>query len=351
MSSWKWVSSLVLPVLMATLPASSNYQLNSYGFGSGGTAGSSSTNYKVNGISGETSGSASSTNYKAGSGEVFEKQANVPTVTITNGGNWYNKLQLVVGPENNPSDALFAVAISTDNFVTTNYVKNDLTISSTLAFTDYQTFASWGSGTGVTIRGLSRSTVYTVKVKAYRGQFTESGYGPTSSAATVDPQLSFDIDVASTDISTSPPYQINFGTLPVSTVTDSPQRVWVSLDTNGESGGKVYLSGQNSGLASAASSYTISSATGDLSSLNEGFGAQGVTATQGSGGPFALVSPYDGSSANVGVADSVIREIFSAAAPVTAGRGSFILKAKTKPLTPASPDYTEILTAIASASF
>lgn len=345
------LSWLGVPLLLAALPASSNYQLNSYGFGSGGTAGVSSTNYRVNGLSGEVAGSASSTNYTAGAGENFEKQANVPTVTIANGGNWYNRLQLTIGPENNPSDALFAVAISTDGFTTTQYVKSDLTISSTLSFTDYQTYAAWGSGSGVIIRGLARSTVYSVKAKAYRGEFTESGYGPVSSAATVDPQISFDIDVSASDVSTSPPYNVSFGSLGVNTVTDSPVRVWVSLDTNGESGGSVYLSGQNAGLASSASTYTISSQTGDLASLNEGFGAQGVTATQTSGGPFTLVAPYNGSAGNVGVTDSLIREIFSATAPLVAGRGSFILKAKTTPQTPASGDYTEVLTAIASASF
>ena len=339
-------------VWFAGLPASSHYQLDSYGVGSGGTASSTSSNYKVNGLTGETAGSAGSTNYKVGAGEAHEKQANVPIITISNGASWYNKLKIVIDPQNNPSDALFAVAISTDGFATTQYVHSDLTVGSTLTYpTDYQTYAAWGGSTGVLVRGLASSTTYTVKAKAWRGQFTESGYGPTSSAATVDPQLSFDIDVSATDTSTNPPYEIDFGNLLVSTVTNSPQRIWVSLDTNAESGGKVYLSGQNAGLKSLAAAYTIASATGDLGTLSEGFGAQGASATQSSGGPLALVSPYDGSSDNVGVADTVIRELFTAPAPITAGRGSVILKAKTKPLTPASGDYTEILTAIASASF
>jgi hypothetical protein len=343
MSAWLFV---------AALPASNNYQLNSYGFGNGGAADTSSSNYRVNGLTGEVAGSGSSSHFKVGAGENYEKQANVPTITITNDDNWYNKLKVVIGTENNPSDAKYAVAISTDNFVSDiRYIKNDFTITSSLSFTDYQTYAAWGSGTGTVIRGLSRSTVYTVKAKAYRGKFTESAFGPASSAATVDPQLAFDIDVAATDTSTSPPYQIDFGNLLVSTVTDSPKRVWVSLDTNGESGGKVYLSGQNTGLKSLGAAYTIGSSTADLSSLAEGFGVQGASATQTSGGPLTLTAPYDGSGDNVGVADAVIREIFGAPAPVTGGRGSFVLKAKTQPLTPSSSDYTETLTAIASASF
>jgi hypothetical protein len=348
----RWLTAMALSLSLASLPASNNFELDSYGFGTGGTAGSSSGNYRINGLAGEAAGSGQSTNYKVGAGEAYEKQANVPTISISNDDRWYNKLSVIIGPEANPSDALFAVAISSDNFATDiRYVKSDFTVGTTLVVADYQTYAAWGSAIGQIVRGLDASTVYTVKAKAYRGEFTESGYGPTDSAATVDPQLSFDIDVAPTDVTTSPPYQIDFGILSVSTVTDSTDRIWVTLDTNGESGGKVYLSGQNAGLRSLASAYTITSATGDLASLAEGFGARGLSATQTSGGPLSLVAPYNGSGDNVGLADAVIREVFTAPAPLVAGRGSFVLKAKTQPMTPASGDYAEILTAIASASF
>jgi len=342
-----WLAGL----LLAALPTSTNYNLNSYGFGSGGTANSTSTNYRANGLTGEVSGSSSSTNYKAATGENHVKEANVPTVTIANNASWYNKLLVTIGPENNPNDAKFAVAISADNFATTQYIKSDFTIGSTLALTDYQTYAAWGSGSGVFVRGLAAGTVYTVKAKAFHGAFTESAYGPTTNAATVNPQLSFDIDVSATDQSTSPPYAIDFGNLLPSTVVDSPQRVWVSLDTNGESGGKVYLSGQNGGLRSATTAYTISALSGDLGAAAEGFGVQEASAAQTSGGPFAPASPYNVTGTNVGIADAAIRDIFTAATPVTGGRGSFILKAKSKPLTPSSSDYAELLTAIASASF
>jgi hypothetical protein len=340
-------------LIIAGLPASGSFKLDSYGFGTGGTANSSSGNYRINGIAGDAaSGTESSSNYKVKAGETHQKEANVPTITISNDDRWYNKLKVVIGPQNNPSDAKFAVAISTDNFASdVRYVKSDFTVGTTLGFSDYLTYAAWGSASGQMVRGLSRSTVYTVKAKAYQGKFTESGYGPTSSAATVDPQLSFDIDVSSLDQSTSPPYLISFGTIPVSTVTDSPKKVWASIDTNGESGAKVYVSGANGGLRSAGASYTIASSSVDLSSQAEGFGAQGTSATQSSEGPLALVSPYDGSSANVGVVDSVIRQIFTSPGPVISGRGSFLLKAKTKPLTPSSADYTEILTVIAAGSF
>jgi hypothetical protein len=347
----RWITALLTGVMVAAMPATGTYQLNSYGFGTGGTAGSGTSNYSVNGIAGDTSGTSSTANYKVKAGETQTKEANVPTVALVNSDNWYNKLLLTIGPENNPTDAKFAVAISSDNFTTTQYVKSDFTVTSSLTTADYQTYAAWGSGSGVMVRGLTPTTTYTVKAKAYRGIYTESGYGPTASAATVNPQLSFDIDVSATDTSTSPPYAISFGNLLPGSVVDSPQRVWISFDTNGESGGKVYVTGQNAGLRSTSAAYTITSLTGDLSSAAEGMGVQGASATQGSGGPLALVSPYNGSAQSVGITDTSIRDIFTSPAPITSGRGSFLLKAKSKTLTPSSPDYTEVLTAIASASF
>jgi hypothetical protein len=347
-----WPAWLLVGVLMAALPSSNNFELNSYGFGAGGTGNSASNSYRVNGVAGEVAGSSASDNYGVGAGEAHEKQANVPTIAISNDNNWYNKLKVVVGPEGNPSDALFAVAISTDNFASdVRYVKSDFTVGATLVLGDYLTYAGWGSGSGQLVRGLSQSTVYSVKAKAMRGDFTESGYGPVSSVATVDPQISFDIDVAATDTSTSPPYQIAFGDLLPGTVADSSDRVWVSLDTNAESGARVYMSGQNAGLLSLSTTYTIASATGDISGAAEGFGAQGASATQTADGPFTLVAPYNGAGQQVGVTDALMRELFTTGGPVTGGRGSFILKAKSQTMTPSGADYAEVLTAIAAGGF
>lgn len=346
-----WLKYLIGSLLLASLPSSTSYQLNSYGFGTGGTANSTSTNYGINGIAGDTAGSGSSTNYKVGAGETYSKQSNVPIVTLSNASTYYNKLNLVLDKQNNPSDALFSIAISNDNFVTTNYVKNDFTVTSTLSFSNYLTYTGWGGSTGITIRGLARTTTYYAKATAYRGKYSESGYGPVSSAATVDPSVAFEIDVSAIDTTTSPPYLVNMGNLLTGTVTDSPVRVWITIGTNGESGGKVYISGQNTGLKSLVGAYTIPSTTGDITALTEGFGAQSASATQVSGGPLTATSPYNGTGGNIGVTDPIIREIFSASTPLTAGRGSFILKAKSKNLTPSATDYTETLTCIESISF
>lgn len=342
------------PTLIWAGPTSSNYELKQYGFGSGGADNSTSTNYAIHATTGEAdTGKLSSTNFKTGAGLSYTLQAEGPPApTFTNPASYYNKLKLVINQGGNKSDAKFAVAISTDNFVAdTKYVQSDMTVGSVLGSEDWMTYAAWGSTTGSIIIGLANNTTYYVKVAAKKGAFTQTGYGPVASAATVNPSLTFDIDVSATDTDTEPPFGMQFSDLLAGSVVDSPQKIWVDVATNGESGGKVYVYGQNGGLASTTASYTIPSSTGDLTSLPEGFGAQGASATQTTGGPLTIAEPYNGSTNTVGVTDTAVRDIFTSAAPLTGGRGSFLLKAKSSSVTPASDDYSETLTVIASASF
>jgi hypothetical protein len=351
MNIFKYLQLALTTLFVAALPASGSYQLNSYGFGTGGTANSTSANYGINGIAGDTAGRGSSSNYIIGAGETYSKESDVPLVTLSNPAAFYNKLNLVLDNQNNPSDAKFSIAISSDNFTTTKYVKNDFTITSTQSFSNYLTYAGWGGSSGIVVRGLAPSTIYTAKATAYRGKFTESGYGPATSATTAAPSVAFKIDVSAIDTTTSPPYLVSMGSLLADTVINSPVKVWVSIDTNGESGGKVYINGLNTGLKSLLGAYTIPSSTGDLGALTEGFGAQSSTNTQSSGGPLTVTSPYGGTSGNVGITDTIIREIYNTSTPLTAGRASFILEAKSKSLTPAASDYAETLTCIESIAF
>lgn len=335
--------------LLFAMPASTNYQLKDFGYGGGGVANGTSSNYAVEGIAGEQNATRlDGATYDLGPGLQFTNQANVPPApTFTNPSNYYNKLALTLATGGNPSDTLFAIAISTDDFVTTNYVQSDNTVGATLGLEDYQTYSAWGGGSGFTVIGLVASTTYKVKVKAWQGKFTETGYGPEASAATVGARLTFDIDVSASNTETSPPYTTNIGDLIAGTVTDSPEKIWVDFDTNGESGGRVYVVASNAGLQSSRASYLISAVTGNLTSLSEGFGAQSDTATNG----LSEVALYNQTGNTVGTVDTTIREVFTASGPTTSGRGSFLLKAKSSAVTPAASDYTETLTVLASASF
>src|SRR5579884_205798 len=117
--------------MFATLPSTTQYQLNSYGFGSGGTAGSSTATYSVEGITGEVSGQTAATSaYQTPPGFIQTEQANVPKVTLSNPSNYYDKLLFVIDTQNNPSDALYALQVSTSSNFSSNvfYVQQDHTL-------------------------------------------------------------------------------------------------------------------------------------------------------------------------------------------------------------------------------
>lgn len=347
-------SSKIFFIGLLVFPASTNYELHTYDFGSGGNRDQTSTNFRLNAISGQSgSGLLSGTNYQAGAGLIFIQQADVPPApTLVNANNYYNKLTITLDAGGNPSDTKYAIAISADGFAAdTRYVQNDNTIGTTLGVEDYQTYAAWGGASGEDIIGLLPSTTYTVKVKAIHGDFTETGWGPTANAATVGSQLSFDIDVSVSDTETGPPFTMNLGSLPAGSVVGSSEKIWVDIDTNATAGARVYVASGNAGLASVAAAYTITAVSGDLTALNEGFGAQGLSATQTTGGPLTISSPYNVSGNTVGITDTLIRNIFESGTPLTGGRGSFGLKAKSSTLTPAATDYTETLTIVAAAQF
>lgn len=334
------------------LPASTNYQLEGFSFGNAGGGNVGSSNYSVEANVGELSNQIGSSNYDLGAGLAFVRQASGPLIaTFDNPGNFYNKLHFVIDNQGNPSDTKFALAISPDNFVTTFYVKSDHTISPVLTLDDYQTYAQWGAATGATVIGLSSSTTYSLKVKAIQGKFTETGWSPIKTAITVAPLLSFDIDVATTDLPSDPPYAINLGDLYPGDVITGAEKVWISLETNGTSGGSVFVYGQNAGLQSVSVGYSIPAVSGNLGALNNGFGIQGVGVTEVSGGPFSLEIGYSGSGDMVGITDTLVRQIFVSQAPLTGGRASFLIKAKSDNEAPAASDYAEVLTVIGSANY
>ncbi len=66
--------------VFAAAPAGTNYKLESYGVGSGGTSNSTSSSYALEGISGEVSGTQmSGTTYRAGAGLIPTQLAKVDT--------------------------------------------------------------------------------------------------------------------------------------------------------------------------------------------------------------------------------------------------------------------------------
>jgi hypothetical protein len=347
-----WVSSTAF----ASLPATSTYQLNSFGFGSGGTANSGTSTYSLEGISGEIAGQTASTaNYSDKPGFIETEQANVPKVTITNPSNYYDKLKFVIDEQGNPTDAKYALQVKVNDVAcdfttgTIRYVKTDLTLGASLTVSDYQTYTTWGGASGANIIGLTPNTTYCIRAKATQGQFTESGYGPSTSAATIGQQLSF--CTYSTSGSCGASNSVAFGAMNAGSASDSSTNIGVDFATNADSGGYVYIYSANGGLSSSQASYTITSATDDLSSANSGYGAQISSVSQSSGGPFTKVSPYDNSSQNVGILSTNVKTLLSSTSPIAGGLSTIQLKAKPSSTTPAATDYADTLTLIAAAAF
>ncbi len=217
-------------------PVSDKYELIQYGFGAGGTDDSVSAGnaYTMTAIAGEQSGaSASAGTHILGQGLVFTMLANVPDApSFTNPGSTYDRLKIIIDTGDNPTDATYAVAISDDDWVTTRYIQDDLTIGSALGIEDFLGYETgWGGTAGVFISRLNPSTTYAVKVKARTGDKTESGWSLPSAATTSIPSLTFGVSGNT----------VTFNTLePTNSWTDSTQFTKVTTSTNAYNGYTVY---------------------------------------------------------------------------------------------------------------
>ena len=333
-------------------PTSSSFQLLDYGFGSGGTVNSSSTNYKFQGILGEVeTGSPSSANYIALSGLTYTLEPNTPAApNLTNPSNYYNRLKIIIDNGGNSTDTTFVIQIasnSADFSQNVFYIQADNTLNTSAVF---QTYTAWGGATGFNIIGLTPGTTYYARVAASRGTFQQGKYSGIASASTINPTFSFNIQTTN---QASPPFIVGIGVVNPGQVTTSWQKVTTTISTNANSGGLIYVYGTNNGLKSTtAGNYTISSSSNDLTSATEGYGARGTTTNQTSGGPMEIISPYNGSGNMVGIVDTSKRILSdSSSTPVANGQTSFELKVKASNTTPSATDYADIITLIGTGSF
>ena len=339
-----------LLLFFAVAPNSTNYTLQNYNVGNGGSGTGSSSNYQVNGVAGQQSGTTTtSATTKESSGVIGAETSNVPPApAFTNPANYYDKLNIVINTGSNATDTKFQIAISSDSFVTTQYVQADNSIGNGSAITTYQTYAAWGGATGINITGLLPATTYQVKVRALQGKFTGSAFGPIATAATVSPSLTYSLV---TSLTSSPPFPVGFPALTPGLVIDSSADAIVNVTSNANSGGSVYLRSLNAGLTSTSSSTTIASASTDLTSATTGYGAIVTALTQTSGGPFTSVAPYNGTTNNVGALNTALQPIFTTLAPVTGGTGTVRLKAKSSNTTPAATDYSDTITFVIAMTY
>lgn len=340
------LAGTLLFATVSSFSSNSTYDLNSYSIGSG-----SGTNFSNGSYNGQAAlGGASSSNALPGSGNIDEtggiqtEQIAIPQApTLSNGSNtYYNKLGITLnnsmGTSTYPTDVTFAIEIATTSgFTSPSYVQTAGVLGGSPF---YQSYASWGGSSGSFIVNLSSSTTYYVKVAAKQGMFTNTDFGPSTNATTAAPSITFSVS----------PSSVSLGNLLTGSVETS-SNVTLGLTTNAASGGNIFVSGTKNGLYSPSQNYTISALTGNLASSSEGFGLQGTGASQSSGGPLSIDSPYNGSSNNVGTENTSYAQVFSTANPITSGSATLDFQAKSATSDPGGSDYAETLNFVAAASF
>jgi hypothetical protein len=219
----------------AGMPSSTNYQLQNYSFGAGGTTNSTSSNYGLNGIAGEVGyGQPSSANYKAGTGLTYMMTANVPTApTLSTPANNYDRILFVINPGSNPTDVTYALEISTTSDFSSNdnYIQSDGTVGSTLSTSDFQTYTNWGGASGTFVTGLTSGVTYYIRAQASQGDFTESAWGPAANIATNFASLTFTINNPAITFN-----NLNAG----NSYTDSSQSDTLTTSTNAYNGYIIY---------------------------------------------------------------------------------------------------------------
>lgn len=256
--------SLISTSLVLAGPQSSTYELKEFGFGAGGEASISSNTYSMFGTAGEIdAASTESTTYRNNPGLIFTMQANVPPApTFANPSNNYDRLKIILNIGNNPSDAQFAIAVTSALWNGDKYVQNDNTIGDVLGNEDWQTFANWGDTGGFYLTGLTNDTIYTIKVKARQGIYTETSWGPTVSQTTDIPSLTFGIDSATVTFN-----NLNSG----NNFTDSSKSTLVTTSTNAYNGYIIY--GHDTNALDAANIPNYASSNSSPSTwTNIGFG-------------------------------------------------------------------------------
>ena len=211
---WSLIFYFVLtPLNSLAVMQSENYKIK-YETVSGGQGPEQSTSYQLFESIGEVGASQQrSTNYLIGGGQAFGIMSNLPPApTLVNDGSpsYYNKLHFTINPGDNPSDTLFAVAITDDDWVTTRYIQSDNSVGDALGNEDWQTYTNWGGVSGELVTSLEPEITYKIKVRARQGDFTMTGWGPESSGvATSALSLSFSISTNTLDFETLSPAAIS----------------------------------------------------------------------------------------------------------------------------------------------
>jgi hypothetical protein len=277
-------------------------------------------------------------------------------VALCGGNGCYDKARFEIGTQSNPSDTLYAIQISEDNFSSDiRYIDGSTYEPETYSshnINDFRTKTQWETDT-FNILGLQEGTQYYLRLMALHGDFTQTEESPIETATTAGTSSSFDIDIAGTggiSAETDPPFSITFtgdnSLLAGAGTVTADNLIWMDAETNGSGGFAIVQKGDNGGLYSTTRSVQIDSVTGDLDSLDEGFGLQSyyLDYNTSSAGDISAMTNYGGSIANVGIVDTDWNKVYDADGPIIEGRMALKVLARAASDKLGATDYDETIT-------
>ncbi len=268
----------------------------------------------------------------------------------------YDRARFEIAVNGNPSDTLYEIQISEDNFVSDiRYIDGNTfwpESISTHNLADFLTKGDWET-TVFNIQGLKTGTTYYIRIGALHGDFTQTTLGPISSSTTSSGSLFFDIDIEKQNgisAENTPPYTISFtgayeligGSAPIT----AENRIWLDAGTNSQGGFAIVTRGVNGGLKSNTTGQIITSATADLNSAAHGFGLQNEYINQDTYPHLGSITPtpdYSGSGNNVGIVGTTASKVYESDRPVFNGRMGLKVIAKPGNNMPAGTDYQETI--------
>jgi len=277
-------------------------------------------------------------------------------VAICGPSGCYDKARFEIDINGNPTDTLYAVMISTDNFSSDiRYIDGSSFWPESLSthnLSDFLTKTDWETP-DFNIQGLQTATTYYIKILALHGDFTQTQEGPFATATTSAGSVFFDLDIEDeTGITaeTSSPYTISFtgayeligGSAP----TTAQDRIWIDGSTNSEGGFAIIVRGVNGGLRSNTTGQTIVSATADLNTASDGFGIQSEYIdydTYPYVGSITATTDYSGTGNYVGIVGTTATKVYESESPVFNGRMALKVIAKPGMDKTAATDYQETM--------
>lgn len=273
-------------------------------------------------------------------------------IMLCGDGGCYDRARFEIDTQNNPVDTLYSAQIkeSSDSvwdFVDgTTFLIEDL---STHDINDYLTESAWeNTASNFNVLGLTPGRTYDLRLTALDGDFTESIASPIETSTTSIPEISFDIDIDGTGGSTtetSAPNSINLGVLNPSSVTTANDLIWFDLGTNSVNGAVVFIEDNFNGLNSVSNSYTISSNSIDLSTVNEGFGLVEFSSNETYLGPLSVSALFGNGGDIVGAVSTTASNFYNTSGnPISQGRAGIYVKARSNIEVPAASDYEDEIT-------